>query len=721
MGKHAGGIVIAAVDLTETIPLVTRRNPETKQMDVLSSFAEGQNRSDLKTVGLVKQDILGLENLNYIDTCLKFMQARGKYDPDIGIFKSKPDLENWTDESYFNDPESLKAADAGDLTLVFQFDSPGIRNLVYQGGVAAFEDLVAYTSLYRPGPLNSGMASEYVLRKRYKEADSDAEKQVVIKGKYKLHPLLEPIIGNTFGVIIYQEQLMKVMNAVGMFSLQECDDIRRAMTKKKIEEFEKFYPRFIENGHQTLGWPKTTAAVEDEIKNSPAWEIIRNKIRDKYRNNEQGKKIYKQLQEEKLEYIETIDGLWNQMITFAKYGFNKSHALSYTIISLRCLYLKVHYPIEYWAAVLSHLKTGDPRINLYISEGKKKGLKFIPCDINRSKMGFTIDNEEIVFGFDKLKGVGKSAQDIIDLQPYNSFEEFLDRFGYGKKVCETLIKLGVFNRFYSNCAKLLKYYEYKKEKNSKEFGMAQRDFGKMYKELTESKSCPRDMTDKFKELLGEGCKKIPYIKLVQLNLQNKFDFIGINKDQTSQYIECHREEFHESLLSYNDIENCADWSAKEKTDFEKEYYSVYFEHPLSKSRRKGHTIAYARERGIAEGIIEKIETRIAKNDNEYYIITIEDENDKLSLLLWNNQYTMWKNEEGTENQLLQVGQLVEVRVRPPVGHYSTWNLPKVMSQGMPLIKRIRMLDEPSEEEERMMNSELNFEESINEIIRSNDE
>ena len=262
LGMHAGGVVIASCDLTKTIPLITKTDPKTKEKMILSSFAEGQARSDLKSVGLVKQDFLGLENLNYISTCLKMMQERGKYDPKVGIFRESADQEDWADESYLNDPECIRIANKGDLQLVFQFDSDGMRKLIRKGGVTSFEDLVAYTSIFRPGPFEH-FGEKYCNRKQGKE-------------EYSLHEVLEPIIGETYGCIIYQEQLMNIMNKVGLISLQNVDNIRRAMAHKKEKEFTKFKPEFITGGCRTLGWTK-----------------------------------------------EKVEDLWNQMINFASYGFNK--------------------------------------------------------------------------------------------------------------------------------------------------------------------------------------------------------------------------------------------------------------------------------------------------------------------------------------------------------------------------------------------------------------
>ena len=270
---------------------------------------------------------------------------------------------------------------------------------------------------------NSGMANAYTERRNGKK-------------DYKTHEILDKIIGDTQYVIIYQEQLLKIMNVIGNISLQDCEMIRKAMAKKREKEFIKYKEIFIENGQKTLEWSK-----------------------------------------------QEIEELWNQMITFADYGFNKSHSVAYTMISSRCLYLKTHYPEEYFAAVLTHLKTGDERIKKYIQEGEKKGLVFIPLDINKSITGFIPTENGIIIGFDKIKGIKKEAIELINLQPFHSFEDYLERYGLSKITAEILIKANAFKNFENNIKILLEYFNYRRSIKESDCGMGKNDFGKMFKEI----------------------------------------------------------------------------------------------------------------------------------------------------------------------------------------------------------------------------------------------
>ncbi|MFW5794010.1 MAG: hypothetical protein ACOCV1_00875 [Bacillota bacterium] len=826
IGKHAGGLVISNVDLTKTIPLLTRKDENGKSF-LLSSFAEGQNRSDLKTVGLIKQDILGLENLNYISTCLNIMESRGKYDRKKGLFKLSPEHEEWTDESYLNDLESIKKANDGDLLSIFQFDSPGMRGLIRSGGVSCFEDLVSYTSLFRPGPLNSGMAKEYVNRKKQIE-------------EYDSHPVLDPIIGNTLGVICYQEQLMKIMNIVGLISLQDCDQIRRAMSKKKREGFIKYKDIFIENGQKVLGpdWIKRYDDHKQEFLDfmkSHDPDFYR-KYNDRYSFSEEQKKeiedqyekIYYEYRQEN-RHLKFVEYLWDQMETFARYGFNRcisqnsvvetprgktkikdckigdiiksysvqdkcfvwdqiinihtkdkaetfsvkiesgleikctanhtflcsdgikrplhdikdkkiiteeslegekivsikkhgidsiidievsfkdhnflangfvvgnSHAVSYTMISARCLYLSAHYPHEYITSVLCHLKTGDHRVKLYIDEFRKKGIVFDPLDINESKIGYSLkNNDHIVIGFDKIKGISKEAANLIKLQPFKSFDDYLDRYGCSKTVGETLIKCGAFDEFEDNMKLLLEYFNYYRDNSSKENGMGRLDFGRCYKELTGSKSCPKDMTNKFVELLEKDKKKIGYRRLLELIMNGCFDFTEIPKQSLIEYVESKKEDFINERLSLENFKqenpSVQDFTNKEKCNFEIEFYTFFIKrHPLNDFQINnfqsiGNALSKAEQASnncsfLIEGIITKVEPRKMKNKNEnIYFITIEDKYDELPLMLWKNQYEEYKN-------MLYKGNAIKLKVSP--SNYSSWNLSKGSSiQLIPIVRYV---------------------------------
>lgn len=236
MGQHAGGLIISSIPLSDLVPLVKRKdNPQA------SAWVEGLHGQDLQPVGLVKFDLLVISNLKQISRCCELIKQRHGMSG-ICALPGQPD---WSDiPAWRNDPKALAMADEGDLKCIFQFDSEGIRRLVRAGGVDRFEDLVAYTSMYRPGPLGMGMHDRYTKRKRGEEP-------------YSLHPMLEPILGGTYGVMCYQEQIMQMLNIVGEIPLRDCEIVRKAISKKKVEAFKKYKQMFIQNGMKNLSLPET--------------------------------------------------------------------------------------------------------------------------------------------------------------------------------------------------------------------------------------------------------------------------------------------------------------------------------------------------------------------------------------------------------------------------------------------------------------------------------
>jgi DNA polymerase-3 subunit alpha len=216
MGVHAGGLIIANQPLYDLVPLVKRKdNPQA------SAWVEGLHGQDLGPVGLVKFDLLVISNLLQIARCCEMVKKRHGLD---GIC-NKPGEPDWTDvPKWRNDKTALDMANIGDLKCIFQFDSEGMRGLVRAGGVDRFEDLVAYTALFRPGPLGMKMQERYVERKRGRET-------------YILHPLVKPILEKTYGVLTYQEQIMRILNVVGEIPLKDCELVRKAISKKKVEGF----------------------------------------------------------------------------------------------------------------------------------------------------------------------------------------------------------------------------------------------------------------------------------------------------------------------------------------------------------------------------------------------------------------------------------------------------------------------------------------------------
>lgn len=397
MGQHAGGLIISSIPLHDLVPLTKRKdNPQA------SAWVEGLHGQDLQPVGLVKFDLLVISNLLQISNCCELVKKRHNLESICGL----PGQPDWTDVAKWrNDPKALAMANQGDLKCIFQFDSEGIRKMVRAGGVTCFEDLVAYTALYRPGPLGMKMQERYIQRKKGQE-------------EYQLHPLVKPILEKTYGVLTYQEQIMRILNIVGEIPLKDCEAVRKAISKKKEEAFKKYEEMFIRNGVKNLNVS-----------------------------------------------VEEATSLWNQIKAFAEYGFNLSHAMAYTYISGRLLYLKAHYPHEFYAAVLSCEKTSD-KIKEYKVEAKAHGVELARVDINKSKMTFELVGDQIYFGLSNIKGIGTApATRIVENQPYTSFEDFLYRYGTDANVLKPLIGLRCFKD--ADPIVLWKFVEYYRDKTKK--------------------------------------------------------------------------------------------------------------------------------------------------------------------------------------------------------------------------------------------------------------
>lgn len=421
MGMHAGGLIISNTPIDTLVPLVRGKDGQH-----VSAFVEGLHGTDLGPLGLIKFDLLVITNLMQIALACRTIKSDGlssyqvelaegikRLDSASTAIKKKygltsicalPGQSDWSDISYLNDPEALKLADEGKLKCIFQFDSDGIRELARRGGVNSFDDLVAYSALYRPGPMGMGMHDVYVKRKRGHEP-------------YEIHPVLKPILGPTFGVMVFQEQVMKILRVVGNVPDMHCEIVRKAISKKKDKIFGRYKEMFLKNGQKVLNW--TLAEVQN---------------------------------------------LWDQIAAFAEYGFNKSHSVAYTYISSRLLWLKAHYPLEFFTAVLSCEKD-DSKIKEYKREVESMEIPINRVDLNKSKVKFSIVDDAIYMGFANIKGVGEEiAEKIVANQPYASFEDFLRRFGTEAKVVKPLIALRVFD---GSPMALYEYYEYFKSEHKK--------------------------------------------------------------------------------------------------------------------------------------------------------------------------------------------------------------------------------------------------------------
>jgi DNA polymerase-3 subunit alpha len=367
---HAAGVVISDRPLVDYLPLYRGKKGE-----VVTQF----DMKIVEKIGLVKFDFLGLRNLTVIAKTLALIARQGK---------QPPDLENID----LADAATYRLLAAGDTTGVFQLESSGMKDLLVRLKPECFDDVIALVALYRPGPMESGMIDDYVARKHGKKAV-----------KY-LVPELEPILKETYGVIVYQEQVMKIAGTLARYSMAEADDLRKAMGKKITEIMAQHRDRFLKG------------ATENNI---PA---------------EKAAKIF--------DLIEKFGG----------YGFNKSHSAAYALIAYQTAYLKAHFPVEFMASLLTSEMHSSDGVMKFIAECRYHDITILPPDINSGEQEFTVDGSKIRFGLVAVKNVGENAIDAIvearGDQSFVSLFDFCERVDLkkvNKRVVESLIKCGAFD------------------------------------------------------------------------------------------------------------------------------------------------------------------------------------------------------------------------------------------------------------------------------------
>ena len=367
---HAAGVVIADRALTEYMPLY-----KGKKGEVVTQF----DMKCVEKIGLVKFDFLGLRNLTVIANTLELIAAQGG---------TPPDLSNLD----FNDPATYRLLASGETTGVFQLESSGMKDLLVRLKPESFDEIIALVALYRPGPLDSGMVDDFVVRKHGKK-----------KVEY-LVPQLEPILKETYGVIVYQEQVMKIAGELANYSMAEADDLRKAMGKKIPEIMAMHRERFMQG------------AIDNGI---PA--------------DKAGKIFY---------FMEKFGG----------YGFNKSHSAAYAMIAYQTAFLKAHFPVEFVASLLTSEMHSTDGVVKYIAECRSQGIEILPPDINESDKAFTVIGSKIRFGLAAVKNVGENAiESIVAARNDGKFSsqfEFCERVDLkkvNKRVIEGLIKCGAFD------------------------------------------------------------------------------------------------------------------------------------------------------------------------------------------------------------------------------------------------------------------------------------
>lgn len=403
-GKHAGGLIISSKPIDDVVPLVldSEGNP-------CSAWTEGLAAQDLQPMGYIKFDLLVITDLLRIVECCKLIKQRHPELEKSGIC-AHPGMPDWSDTSYLNDPKSLALANEGKLKGVFQFDSEGIRRLCRDGGVTDFDDIPAYSSLYRPGCLGAGMDQRYVKRKQGVEKNWEEG----------IHPKIRPILDKTYGVMLYQESTMQMLGVVGNIPPAHQEVVRKAISKKKESVFKKYKDMFLEEGQKNLGWPESA-----------------------------------------------VESIWKQLESWCEYGFNKSHAVAYSYISARLLYLKANFPLEFYTTTLA-LESQTDKIVEYRREAENDGFIVNKLDLNKSGVNFQIVDDEIYIGFSNIKGIGEDvAEEIVKYQPYNGLEDFLEKFGTNANVLKPLIGLCLFGDAADRTLHLEFVEYFKKEMNKR--------------------------------------------------------------------------------------------------------------------------------------------------------------------------------------------------------------------------------------------------------------
>ncbi len=368
---HAAGVVITRQPLTHYLPLYKAADgPLTTQ------FA----KDPVEELGLLKMDFLGLRTLTVIADAIQSIKQNRGIEIDI-------------DNIPLDDTSAFELLCRGEAVGVFQLESSGMRAILRDLKPEVFEDIIALNALYRPGPLGSGMVEDFIKSKH-------GEK----KAAY-LHPKLEPILRDTYGVILYQEQVMHIASNLAGFTLGEADMLRRAMGKKKPEIIAGLRAQFVEG------------AVKNEVDENVAGQIF------------------------------------DLMAYFAGYGFNKSHSAAYAMVGYQTAYLKANYPVEFMAALLTSVNDNSDKVAYYIEECRRMNIDVLPPDVNVSGISFTVDGNKIRFGLAVIKNVGQGAvQSILENKrqggPYLSFADFcqrLDTKAINRRVLENLIKSGALD------------------------------------------------------------------------------------------------------------------------------------------------------------------------------------------------------------------------------------------------------------------------------------
>ncbi|MGV8968921.1 MAG: DNA polymerase III subunit alpha [Microbacteriaceae bacterium] len=525
-GVHAAGVILSAEPLLDVLPIMKREDDGA----IITQF----DQPPLESLGLIKMDFLGLRNLTVIEDALRMIEENTGRALEIEAL----DLDS--------DPKTYDLLAKGETLGVFQLDGGPMRSLLKQLKPTNFEDISAVIALYRPGPMGMNSHTKYALRKNGLE-DIDA-----------IHPeLAEPlreILDTTFGLIVYQEQVMSVAQKVAGFTLGQADVLRRAMGKKKKEELDKQFADF-ESGMVANGYSKQAVKV-----------------------------------------------LWETLMPFADYAFNKAHSAGYGVLSYWTAYLKANFPAEYMAALLTSVGDSKDKLGLYLSECRRMGIKVLAPDVNESRVDFTAVSGDIRFGLGAVRNVGWNVVDAISTSRnlkgrFVSFHDFLQKVplqATNKRTVESLIKSGAFDSLGSTRRALLEIHE-------------------------------------------DAVDSAVSVKRAEANGQVGFDFDSLwDEPQAEQK-----------------VPDRPEWSKRDKLAFEREMLGLYVsDHPLagleiqlakladaSISEVLDGDVAGDGEHVTIAGLVTSVQHRVARNSgNQYGIVTIEDFGAEISVMFLGRTY-----------------------------------------------------------------------------------
>ena len=519
---HAAGVVITADPVYTYVPL--SRNDDT----IVTQYT----MTTIEELGLLKMDFLGLRNLTVIRDAERQIQ---KFDPNFSM-ANVPD----------NDPETFKMLSEGKTQGVFQLESAGMTSVCVGMRADSIEDITAIVALYRPGPMDS--IPKFIENKLNHK-----------KVTYKC-PELEPILKVTYGCIVYQEQVIEIFRQLGGYTMGQADNIRRAISKKKMKVIEAERKVFV-YGDPGNGIPG----------------CIANGIRE-----------------------EVAQSLYDEIVAFANYAFNKAHAVCYAVVSYQTAYLKCHYPRQYMAALMTSVLDSATKISGYIAECKELGIPVLPPDINHSDDNFSVEGEAIRFGLGAVKNVGHGlirsvASKREEGGPFKSLEDFIQRMGEGelnKRAVENFIKCGAMDCFGYHRSELLAVYDSmmdsiastRKRNLEGQMGL----FGMLDDEDTAS--------------------AIPIPKLPELKPADK---MAMEKETTGIYISGHPMDDYRQFLRNTHVVPMAELMGEESRYQDDQIVSV-------------------------AGIVQSVKMKTTRNNSMMAYVTVEDDTASMEMLAFSN-------------------------------------------------------------------------------------